>query len=146
MPIQIGDMTLYTVADLAEMLEVSESTITKYIREGMFKARKMGRKWYVPDYSIQEYFRTLVGGEEAARDETEESQEEPLSAPAPAAHEAAPESASPQPQEVEAPEVAVEDMEVEQLLKEIERLKQEAERLEKLYGEQGNDVPGEPGE
>ncbi len=71
MPIQIGDMTLYNVKDLAEMLGVSESTIRKYLQQGTLKGKKMARKWYVPDESLQAYFMDLdleEGGEQKAPD------------------------------------------------------------------------------
>jgi excisionase family DNA binding protein len=71
MPIQIGDMTLYNVKDLAEMLGVSESTIRKYLQQGTLKGKKMARKWYVPDESLQAYFMDLdleEGDEQKAPD------------------------------------------------------------------------------
>ena len=124
MPIQIGDMTLYTVADLADMLEVSDSTITKYIRDGMFRAKKIGRKWYVSDQSIQDYFRGMENEQAITETAPEDAREEPET------------PAMPQQVKDETQKVDTEDVEVTQLLKEVERLKTEAERLEKMYGEQ----------
>lgn len=78
MPIQFGSMTLYTVADLAEMLEVSESTIRGYLRDGIIRGKKMGRKWYIPDEGIQVYFREPEE-EQAPGPEAELTEPEPES-------------------------------------------------------------------
>lgn len=56
MPIQVGDLKLYDVEELAEMLHIQERTIRKILRDGTLKARKMARKWYVSEESLKEYF------------------------------------------------------------------------------------------
>ena len=52
----IGDMTLYDVEELEELLDVQAKTIRKYLREGKLKGRKMARKWYVTEDNLREYF------------------------------------------------------------------------------------------
>lgn len=56
MPIQVGDLKLYDVEELSEMLHIQERTIRKLLREGSLKARKLARKWYVSEDSLKEYF------------------------------------------------------------------------------------------
>jgi len=57
MPKQIGDIRLYSVEDLSEMLNIQKVTVRKYIREGRLKGRKLARRWYVPEENLAEYFR-----------------------------------------------------------------------------------------
>jgi len=57
MPKNIGDIKLYTVEELSELLDIQETTIRKYLREGKLKGRKLARKWYVTEESLTEYFR-----------------------------------------------------------------------------------------
>jgi len=56
MSIQVGDMKLYAVEELAEMLAVGEPTIRRYLREGKLRGKKMAKRWYVSEDSIKEYF------------------------------------------------------------------------------------------
>ena len=54
--IKVGDLVLYDVETLSKLLDVQERTIRKYLREGKLKGRKMARKWYVTEQSLQDYF------------------------------------------------------------------------------------------
>jgi len=56
MPIEVGDLKLYDVKELADLLSIQERTIRKLLREGRLKARKLARKWYVSEDSLKEYF------------------------------------------------------------------------------------------
>lgn len=56
MPIQVGGLTLFTVEELAELLDVQERTIREYLRDGKLRGRKIARRWYVPEESLREYF------------------------------------------------------------------------------------------
>lgn len=56
MSIQVGDMKLYAVEEVAEMLSVGEPTIRRYLREGRLKGKKLAKRWYVSEESIKEYF------------------------------------------------------------------------------------------
>ena len=56
MSIQIGDMKLYDVEEVAEMLYVGSPTIRRYLREGKLKGKKMAKRWYISEESIKEYF------------------------------------------------------------------------------------------
>ena len=57
MPIQMGDLKLYAVEELAELLSIKESTVRKILREGKIPGRKLAKRWYVSEDSLQAYFR-----------------------------------------------------------------------------------------
>ena len=56
MSIQVGDMKLYDVEELSEMLDVGEMTIRRYLRDGKLKGPKMARRWYVTEEALKAYF------------------------------------------------------------------------------------------
>lgn len=56
MPIQIGDLKLYPVEELATLLNIQESTVRKILREGRIPGRKMAKRWYVSEDSLRAYF------------------------------------------------------------------------------------------
>ena len=57
MSIQVGDMKLYEVEELAEIPGVGLPTIRKYLREGRLKGTKPAKRWYVSEEALKEYFR-----------------------------------------------------------------------------------------
>lgn len=57
MSIELGKVTLFTVEELAERLDVQERTIREYLREGKLQGRKLAGRWYVTDEAIADYFR-----------------------------------------------------------------------------------------
>jgi excisionase family DNA binding protein len=57
MPKKIGDLKLYSVEELSEILDIQETTIRKYLRDGKLRGRKLARKWYISEESLAEYFR-----------------------------------------------------------------------------------------
>ncbi len=61
MPKQLGDLTLYDVPELAELLDVQEKTVRAYLREGRLQGRKLAKKWYVSLDSLKDYFRHSEG-------------------------------------------------------------------------------------
>ena len=56
MSIQIGDMTLYDVEEVAEKLYVGTPTIRRYLRQGQLKGKKLAKRWYVSEEAIKDYF------------------------------------------------------------------------------------------
>ena len=56
MSIQVGDMKLYDVDELAEILGVGLPTIRKYLREGRLKGTKPAKRWYVSEEALKDYF------------------------------------------------------------------------------------------
>jgi excisionase family DNA binding protein len=57
MPKTLAGLTLFTVEELSEILDVQETTIRKYLRDGKLRGRKLARRWYVSEESLAEYFR-----------------------------------------------------------------------------------------
>lgn len=56
MPKKIGNLTLYSIDDLSELLDLSKMTLRAYLREGRIRGRKLGVSWYVTEEAIREYF------------------------------------------------------------------------------------------
>ena len=56
MSIQVGDMKLYDVEELAGMLSVGLPTIRRYLREGRLKGKKLAKRWYVSEENLKDYF------------------------------------------------------------------------------------------
>jgi excisionase family DNA binding protein len=56
MPKILGDVKLFTVEELTKILQVQENTIRDYIKTGKLKAKKLARRWWIPEDSIKEYF------------------------------------------------------------------------------------------
>lgn len=69
MSIQVGDMKLYDVEELAEMLDVGLPTIRRYLRQGKLKGKKLAKRWYVSEESLKDYFQP----EEASELQPEEA-------------------------------------------------------------------------
>lgn len=69
MSIQVGDMKLYDVEELAEMLDVGLPTIRRYLREGRLKGKKLAKRWYVSEENLKDYFQP----EEASELQPEEA-------------------------------------------------------------------------
>ena len=55
MPKKIGDITLYSVEELSEALDVGDDTIRRMLREGQLKGRKIARRWYTTEEHLREY-------------------------------------------------------------------------------------------
>ncbi len=53
---KIGDLVLYSVDDLHELLGISKMTLRAYLREGRIKGKKLGVSWYVTEDAIRRYF------------------------------------------------------------------------------------------
>ena len=47
MPIQIKDVTLYSVSEISKMLNVTTATIRNYIKHGHIKGQKIMGRWCV---------------------------------------------------------------------------------------------------
>jgi len=58
---EIGDMELYNVEEVSEKLGLAERTVRKLLRQGEIKGRKLGKRWYVTDKWLQEYFSVPEG-------------------------------------------------------------------------------------
>lgn len=49
------NVKLYSIADLAKILNLHEKTILRFIHEGKITARKIGRAWMVSEEDLKEY-------------------------------------------------------------------------------------------
>lgn len=56
MPIQLGEIKLYSLKELSKTLGITTFTLRTYIREGKLRARKMGTKWLITEDALREYF------------------------------------------------------------------------------------------
>ena len=54
MPKQVGDITLYTVLELSKLLDVTEVTLRRYIKDGKLKATKLGGKYHISEETLRE--------------------------------------------------------------------------------------------
>lgn len=66
-PKKIGDLKLYSVDDLSEMLGVSKMTLRSYLRTGKLKGRKLGVRWFITEESLRSYFQGELEPEEPVR-------------------------------------------------------------------------------
>ena len=56
MPKKIGELILYTVPELEELLEVKARTIRDYLKEGKLQGRKFGKEWHVTEQQLKAFF------------------------------------------------------------------------------------------
>ena len=54
---KIGNTEVYTVEELAELMDATEDTVRRWIRDGKFKATKLGRRYFITAETVEEYFR-----------------------------------------------------------------------------------------
>jgi excisionase family DNA binding protein len=57
MPVQIQDTTLYSVLELAQMLDVTTATIRNYIRQGHIRGQKVMGRWCVSNEDLKGFVR-----------------------------------------------------------------------------------------
>ena len=48
-------MEIYLVFELAQMFQVTQRTIRKYLKSGQLKGTKMARKWMVHEDAVREF-------------------------------------------------------------------------------------------
>ena len=53
---KIRDVTLYSVPELSQKLNVTTVTIRKYLKQGKLKGKKVMGKWFILDEDITEFF------------------------------------------------------------------------------------------
>ena len=59
MPTTIADVTLYSVPDLSEMLNVTTVSVRNYIKQGHLKGQKVMGRWFVSEQEVSEFLKTL---------------------------------------------------------------------------------------
>lgn len=57
MPVKMGDLTLFDVREISEQFSINPVTVRRYLRMGKFKGRKVGRRWFVTEEALREYFK-----------------------------------------------------------------------------------------
>jgi len=57
MPIQLGELKLYSLKELSKSLGITTFTLRTYIQQGKRRARKIGTKWLVTEDALREYFK-----------------------------------------------------------------------------------------
>ena len=72
MPIQMGDLKLYSLQELSDTLKLTIITLRTYVRQGKLKARKLGTRWYVSEDNLREFFNTPEAGWKRTYPEKEE--------------------------------------------------------------------------
>jgi len=59
MPVQIKDITLYSVFELSQMLNVTTASIRNYLRHGQLKGQKIMGRWFIADNDLRQFFEGL---------------------------------------------------------------------------------------
>jgi predicted site-specific integrase-resolvase len=59
MPATIENVTLYSVPELADMLNVTTVSIRNYIKQGHLKGQKMTGRWFVSEVDVKAFFANL---------------------------------------------------------------------------------------
>ncbi len=59
MPATIENVTLYSVPELADMLNVTTVSIRNYIKQGHLKGQKMTGRWFVSEVDVKAFFENL---------------------------------------------------------------------------------------
>jgi excisionase family DNA binding protein len=55
MPKIVGGTTLYTLIELAKMLDITDVTLRRYIKEGKLKATKIGGSFHILDDDLKAF-------------------------------------------------------------------------------------------
>ena len=59
MPTTIGSLTLYSVPELSQKLNVTTVSIRNYINQGRLKGQKVMGRWMVSEEAWREFFNNL---------------------------------------------------------------------------------------
>ena len=54
--IKFGDLTLYSVKEVADKFGISVNTVQRYLKEGKIAGQKMGKSWYISEPALNEFF------------------------------------------------------------------------------------------
>ena len=59
MPTTIENVTLYSVPDLSQMLNVTSVSIRNYIKQGHLKGQKVMGRWFVSEQEVSDFLKEL---------------------------------------------------------------------------------------
>ncbi len=51
----MGEIKVYTVEEIAELLKVTKTTVYSYIKKGELKAKKIGKYYRITEESLREF-------------------------------------------------------------------------------------------
>ena len=56
LPKVVGELRLYSVEELSDLLDVNQRSIRQWLRDGRIQGQKLGVKWYVSEDMLKKYF------------------------------------------------------------------------------------------
>jgi hypothetical protein len=56
MSIQFGDLTLFDVREFSKKFDLHPVSVRTLFRTGKLKGRKIGKRWYLTEEALREYF------------------------------------------------------------------------------------------
>jgi len=56
MPIELGNIKIFSILELSEDLNINISTLRNYIKEGKLKGQKLGNKYYITEDNLKHFF------------------------------------------------------------------------------------------
>ena len=60
MPTKIEEVTLYSVPELSNMLNVTIVSIRNYIKKGYLKGQKLTGRWFISEESLKDFLDSLT--------------------------------------------------------------------------------------
>ena len=61
MPVKIGNLTAYSVDDVAEMFGLKPPTIRSWFTSGRLTGRKVGKRWYALEEDLEAFVKKGTG-------------------------------------------------------------------------------------
>jgi hypothetical protein len=61
MPVQLGSLTLFSVDELSKKFSLNPITVRRLFRAGKLQGRKIGKRWYLTEEALREYFDKPTG-------------------------------------------------------------------------------------
>jgi len=61
MPVQLGNLTLFSVDELSKKFSLNPITVRRLFRAGKLQGRKIGKRWYLTEEALREYFDKPAG-------------------------------------------------------------------------------------
>lgn len=55
MSIQVGEIVMYTVEEISEMLQLSTQSVKKYLNQKKIIGKKIGVRWFVSEENLKNF-------------------------------------------------------------------------------------------
>jgi predicted transcriptional regulator len=78
MPTKIGNANLYSVPEVANLLEVTTASIRNYINRGHLKGRKLTGRWFITEDELNEFVNKLQNSSYRRNGQIEENYEQEI--------------------------------------------------------------------